>query len=254
MNRKKTMSRYKAAAIHVSISATIATLIFLPIYFFWYPGDLFDSAGGRDLFLIMLGVDVTVGPLITLIVFVQGKKGLTFDLWAIGVTQAAFLAYGVFTLAESRPVYIAFVKDRFELVRANEIPDSVLGQAHMNRYRDLPWSGPRLVGVRFPSDPDEKFRIMISGMAGVDIQAYPQYHVPYDTERKDVLAKAAPVAGLTKFNKGLDVAAMARRVGRAESGVRFLPLRAGKKDLTVLLDAKDADILRIAAIKPWEYE
>src|SRR6476619_2322521 len=105
---KKTMSRYKAAAIHLGISATIATLAFLPIYFLWYPGDLFDSAGGRDLFLIMLGVDVTVGPLVTLIVFVQGKKGMLFDLWVIGIVQASFLAYGTFTLAESRPVYIAF--------------------------------------------------------------------------------------------------------------------------------------------------
>jgi len=251
---KKTMSRYKAAAIHLGISATIATLAFLPIYFLWYPGDLFDSAGGRDLFLIMLGVDVTVGPLVTLIVFVQGKKGMLFDLWVIGIVQASFLAYGTFTLAESRPVYIAFVKDRFELARANQIPDSVLKDAHMNRYSDLSWTGPRLVGVRFPTDPDEKFKLMVSGLAGVDIQSYPQYHVPYETERKDVLAKAAPLANLAKFNKGIDIAAVAKGVGRAEADVRFLPLRAGKADLTVLLDAKTGDVLRLAAIKPWEYE
>ena len=251
---KKSMSRFQAAAIHLGISATIATLVFLPIYFFWYPGDLFDSAGGRDLFLIMLGVDVTIGPLVTLIVFVQGKKGLVFDLWVIGLVQASFLAYGVYTLAESRPVYVAFVKDRFELVRANQVPDSALGAAHMDRYRDLPWSGPRLVGVRFPTDPDEKFKIMVSGLAGVDIQSYPQYHVPYETERKDVLAKAAPIAKLAKFNKGIDIAAVAKGVGRAEADVRFLPLRAGKVDLTVLLDATTADVLRLAAIKPWEYE
>jgi hypothetical protein len=190
----------------------------------------------------------------TFIVFVQGKKGLAFDLWVIGILQASFLAYGVFTLAESRPVFIAFVKDRFELVRASQIPDSVLKESGMDRYRDLPWSGPKLVGVRFPEDPDERFKIMISGMGGVDIQAYPRYHVPYDAVRTEVATKAAPLANLAKFNKGIDIAAVAKSVGRAQPDVRFLPLRAGKVDLTVLVDGKNGDVLRMAAIKPWEFE
>ena len=251
---KTTISRYRAAAIHLGISATIATLVFLPIYFLWYPGDLFQSAGGLDLLLLVLGVDITVGPLMTLIVFVQGKKGMAFDLWIIGLMQASFLAYGVFSLAESRPVFLAFVKDRFELVRANQVPESVLAQAHMDRYRDLSWTGPKLVGVQFPADADERFKLMVSGMAGVDIQAYPKYHIPYDAVRKDVVAKAAPLAGLARFNKGIDVAAVARGVGRAEGDVKFLPLRAGKVDLSVLLDAKNGDVLRLAAVKPWEFE
>jgi len=41
---------------------------------------------------------------VTLIIFKAGKKGLVFDLWVIAILQASFLAYGVFTLAESRPV------------------------------------------------------------------------------------------------------------------------------------------------------
>lgn len=248
------MGRYRAAAIHLGISATIAALVFLTIYFVWYPQQLFDSAGGRDLFLIVLAVDVTIGPLMTFIVFVPGKKGLVFDLWVIGILQASALAFGVWTLSEARPVYIAFVKDRFELVHASQIPDSVLADARMRRYRDLPWTGPKVVGVRFPTDADEKFKIMISGMGGVDIQCYPNYHVPYDAVRKDVVARAEPLAGLARFNKGLSTAAIAARLGRAEQDIKYLPLRAGKVDLSVLVDAKSAEIIEIAALKPWEYE
>ena len=248
------MNRYRAATIHLGISATIAMLVFIPIYFMWYPGSLFDSAGGRDLFLIVLAVDVTIGPLMTMIIFVPGKKGLVFDLWVIGILQTSFLAYGVWAISDSRPVFIAFVKDRFELARANQIPDSVLAEAHMNRYFDLPWSGPRIVGVRFPTDIDEKFKIMISGMGGVDIQAYPQYHVPYDAVRKDVALHGEPLAKLTKFNRGLSTATLASSLGRSEADIKFLPLRAGKVDLTVLFDAKSADILKIADLRPWEYE
>jgi len=248
------MNRFRAAAIHLGISAAIAGLVFLILHNLWYPGDLFDSAGGRDLFFLVLAVDVTVGPLVTFIVFVPGKKGLVFDLWVIGIVQSAFLAYGVLSLAESRPVYIAFVKDRFELVRANQIPDSVLAEAHVSRYRDLPWTGPAVVGVRFPTDADQSFKIMISGMAGVDIQCYPQYHVPYDAVRPQVAARGEPIARLEKFNKGLSTAALASKLGRAPTDLRYLPLRAGKVDLAVIFDAKSADIVRIAGLKPWEYE
>jgi hypothetical protein len=253
MTQKKT-SRFKAAAIHLGISATIALVVFLTVRAVWYPGDLFEGAGGLTLFLIVLSVDVTAGPLCTLIVFVQGQKGLAFDLWIIALLQASFLVYGLFTLAESRPVYIGFVKDRFELVRANEIPDSVLKDAKMQRYRDLPWLGPTLVGTAFPTDADEKFRLMVSGMAGVDIQAYPNYHVPYDAVKAEVAKKGLAIKLLPKFNKGLTVAELESRFARKEADLRYLPLRAGKKDLTVFIDAKTGDVLRYVDIKPWEYE
>ena len=248
------MSRFRAAGIHWALSASVVTIVFLVVYFLWYPGDLFPSAGGRDLFLLVLFVDLTIGPLVTLLVFKPGKKGLVFDLWVIGILQVSFLAYGVWTLSESRPVYMVFVKDRFELARANQIPDSVLERAKMNRYRDLPWTGPKLAGVRFPTDPDEKWRIAVSGMAGVDIHCYPEYHVPYDAVRKDVVEASVKLANLAAFNKGLDVSAVAASVGRAEADVRYLPLRAGKVDLTVLVDARTGEVLRLAALKPWEFE
>ncbi|MEP7262214.1 MAG: hypothetical protein ABI669_13485, partial [Usitatibacter sp.] len=197
---------------------------------------------------------VTIGPLVTLIIFVPGKKGLVFDLWVIGIVQASFLIYGVWAIAEARPVYIAFVKDRFELARANQIPDSVLKAAHMNRYLDLPWAGPKVVGVQFPTDPDAKFDLMISGMGGVDIQAYPQYHIPYDQVSKQVVEHSLPVANLARFNKGISVADVAASVGRAEAEVRFLPVRAGKVDLAMLVDARTGAILKLAPLKPWEYE
>jgi hypothetical protein len=248
------MNRFRASAIHLGISATIATLVFAAIYFVWYPGPMFDAAGGRDLFLLVLAVDVTVGPLVTLIIFVPGKKGLVFDLWTIGILQASFLSYGVWTIAEARPVYIAFVKDRFELAHANQIPDSVLRDAHMDRYLDLPWTGPTFVGVRFPTDADEKFKIMVSGLSGVDIHCYPQYQVPYEQIRQQVIDRSIRLQNLASFNKGLSVPELAQRLGRKEDEVRYLPLRAGKVDLTVLIDAKTGAVLKVASLKPWEFE
>ena len=249
------MNRYKASAIHFAISALIATLVFAAMSTFWYPGVFFDAAGGKDLFLLIAGVDVTLGPLITLIVFVPGKRGLRFDLTFIAVTQICALAYGVWVVFESRPAYFVFVKDRFELVRANQIPDENLAKPAARPYAALPFTGPVLVGARMPTNPDEAIRIALSGAAGVDLQMFPEYYVPYDSVRAEVGQKALPLARLRKLNAGAvdDIDQMLARSGRREEEVGYLPFRAGKKDLTVLVDRRNGDVIRYSALRPWEY-
>ena len=173
------MNRYRAAAYYLMGTCVVAMTVFLPIYFFWYPGALFDQAGGRELFKLIVGVDLVAGPLLVFIVYVPGKKGLAFDLVTIAVIQATALAYGVYVLFESRPAYIVFVKDRYEMVRANDIADEELEKAKPGPYATLPWTGPRLVGAPIPKDPDEQYRLMMSAMNGADIQTFPRYYRDY---------------------------------------------------------------------------
>src|SRR4051812_10875535 len=106
------MNRWKAGLTHFGISLTVAGLVYVAVRYLWYPGALFEIAGGLELLLLIISVDVTLGPLVTLIVFKPGKWGLKFDLAVIGILQSAALVYGLYTIAESRPVYVTFVKDR----------------------------------------------------------------------------------------------------------------------------------------------
>lgn len=251
------MNRYRAAAYYLTGTCVVATAVFLPIYFFWYPGALFDQAGGRELFRLIVGVDLVAGPLLVFIVFVPGKKGLAFDLVTIAVIQASALSYGVYVLFESRPAYIVFVKDRYELVRANDIADEELEKAKPGPYATLPWTGPRLVGAPIPKDPDEQFRLMMSAMNGADIQSFPRYYTDYGKVTAQVLARAAPIARLRELNPGrqADIDRLVAKLGRPEAALRFLPMRAGKHaDLTVVVDAGSAAVLSIAAFRPWEFQ
>lgn len=245
--------RIRAALIHLTLSAAVALAVFLPLYFFWYPDVLFEGAGGRDLFLLIVGVDVTLGPLITLVIFKPGKKGLLFDLVVIGIMQTAALAFGVYTLFESRPVHIAFVRDRFEVVRANGFPAGEIEKARAKGYTGLPWTGPTLVGVKMPTDPDEQFSLMISGFGGVDAQYYPRYYVPFADVRGEVVKEARPLETLRKRNpeRAGEIAQVLASIGRKEDDVRFVPMRAGKYDLTVFVDAKSGEILKITSLFPW---
>ena len=126
--------RYRAAAAHFGLVAAIAFGVFVLAYFVWYPKGLFGTAGGGELFVLIAVTNLVVGPVLTFVVYVPGKKGLAFDLAVISLLQLAALGYGMHVLLESRPVYLVFIKDRFELVRANHIPRAHLERARAGRH------------------------------------------------------------------------------------------------------------------------
>lgn len=252
---KRGITRWGAAALHFGVTVLIAAAVFAAIYFVWYPGALFGAAGGRDLFLLIAGVALVLGPVITLIIYVPGKRGLAFDLVVLAAVQAAALGYGVWVLYESRPVWIVFVKDRFELVRANQIVESERAKAKPP-YDELSVTGPRVIGARMPSDPDEQLRIGLTGAAGQDLQTYPQYFVAYDEVRESAAAKGEPMRRLVELNPGAqgEIARVRAKAARPDERLRFLPLRAGKRDLTVVVDAQGGEWIDAAALRPWEYQ
>ena len=250
----KRLNRFSAGGIHFALSLAIAAAIFLVVFFLWYPGDLFESAGGKRIFFLIIGVDVTLGPLITLVVFKPGKPGLKFDLWVIAVLQTAALAFGVWVLAESRPVYIVYVVDRFELMHANDYPPSELANARSSPYVHMPWGRPRVVASTMPAgDPKEADRILFLGPSGIDLQHMPQHYVEYESVLAEVRKHAKPIDVLRKLNPQ-EVARIDRLVqetSRSETALGFLPMRAGDADLAVIIDRSSGQILRMASLQPW---
>jgi hypothetical protein len=248
------MNRFKASLAHFAISLTVAGFAYLAVRFFWYPGPLFEVAGGLELLLLVIGVDVTLGPLITLIIFKPGKWGLKFDLAVIATLQVAALIYGLWSIAESRPVFITFVKDRFELVRAGELDDADLADAAPG-FGSLSWFGYRLAGAKLPKDPNEQLKLMDSAvLGGKDIHYFPRYYVDYSVVAPDAALVAAPLAKLRSLNPGreAEVDALATRAG-TEAGLGFLPMRAGKRDMTVVVEKRGGAIVALMTLRPWEY-
>ena len=48
----------------------------------------------------------------------KSRRELLMDYSVVGVVQLAALVYGVFVLAGTRPVYVAFNQDRIEVASA----------------------------------------------------------------------------------------------------------------------------------------
>lgn len=62
------MTRFRAAAIHFAICASVAVIMLALFWYVWYPSPLFEAVGGDEIFLMLLAVDVVLGPLLTLVV------------------------------------------------------------------------------------------------------------------------------------------------------------------------------------------
>jgi hypothetical protein len=244
------MSRWRASGIHVLLSAAIAAAVVALMLSVWYPGPLFKAAGGSHLIFILVGVDVTLGPLITLIIFKSGKPGLKFDLAVIALLQLSALAYGMHTVYLARPVYLVFTKDRFELVSARDLDAEDLAKTKRSEFDHLPLGRPRYIAAVAPEDRDARQKLLMASLQGKDLQMHPQYYVPYEQQIPNALARAQPLAPLLKrdperVQRGLQSA------GRSQEAVKFLPLRGKDADGAVLLDAKTGAPLEIVLVDPW---
>lgn len=237
--------RLLASGVHLGISLLIAALAALLVFLLWYPYPYRDISGGRELFLIVIAVDVVLGPLITLVVFNRRKprRELVRDLGIVGLIQLAALAYGLWTVCVARPVHLVFEVDRFRVVHAIEIPEELLDRAP-TMVRKLPLTGPTELAVRPFKDAREESDATMAALGGVSLSARPDLWQSYPDARQRVLAASKPLSELRhRFSQqvGMIDAAVAR-AGASSDTLRYLPMVARHTFWTVLLDAKSAEI------------
>lgn len=177
----RNLNRWQAFAGHLSFSLLLGAAVFALFRFVWYPYALFTLAGAGKLLLLLVGIDVVLGPSLTLIVFNPRKKSLFWDLAVVIAIQMGGLGYGVWVVAQSRPVFLVAVVDRLEVVSANELGQP-LNPAVPTKYRALSWVGPVIVGAARPPDPQRRIEIALSASSGGrDVDRLPEYYVPFES-------------------------------------------------------------------------
>jgi len=243
---RKGFTRWQAAGLHLLISIAIAATVLAVMLGVWYPRPLFEAEGGWGLLFILVGVDVVVGPLITSVIFKSGKPGLQFDLWMIALLQSAALIYGCFVVAEVRPVYIAFVKDQFEVVGAIDLSPADVKEARRDEFRRIPLTGPVWVAVEPPTDEKERQKLIFLALeGGKDMRHFPKYYVPYEEYKRQVLARGRSLQHVRRTEPEF-ARAIERYLadsGRRESDVLYFPLRASRGWGAVLVEANSGDVI-----------
>ena len=248
------MSRWKAARIHLLLSIAIGIIVGALLFGVWYPPPFFHAVGADMLVLLLVGVDVVLGPLLTLIVFKSGKPGLKFDLAIIAIVQSVALVYGMSVVLRSRPVFLVAAVDRFVLISARDLDPADLAKGNKPEFRTLSWFGPRTVGAKLPPPGDEANALLFSGLAGKDIEKFPQYYVDYETVAPELLSKAKPLSEM-EDRAGKDkplLAEAARKSGVPADRLVCLPVQTRRAFLVMLLDRATGKPLRAVAVDPWE--
>lgn len=252
MTRHMHLNRFQAAGIHLALSALVASLLLAVIYLVWYPHPFFEVGGGEELLLLIVGVDVTLGPLLTLIVFKPGKPGLKFDLSVIVIAQLAALLYGAHVMFQARPVFVVFATDRLTLISAGDIQDEFLAKASRPEWSYRSLTGPRLVAVKRPEDPKLRETLLFEVLNGApDLDRRPQYYVPFDEAADAIRKRLNPLSDLnpsaeTEAREGLE------KAGLTEADVGWLPMVSITRTQVVVMHRESLELLDAIAYDPWE--
>jgi hypothetical protein len=246
--------RLRASGIHLGASAAVAAAAAALVFGLWYPYPYREISGGRDLFALVVAVDVIIGPLITMAVFDRRKPRteLRRDLTVVAMLQLAALGYGTWTVAVARPVHLVFEIDRFRVVHGVDVPEELLGR-EPPAVQALPWTGPTLIAARPFRDETEKLEATQAALGGIHIGSRPDFWEPYDAARPRVLQAARPVRDLKARlgDRGAGIDTVLQSQGRNADSLVYLPLVGRKAFWTAVIDPVSADIVGYLPLDPY---
>lgn len=249
------LSRYKASLIHLFISAILVGGVVGIIYGSWYPEPTFGIVGVLPIMLMLIGVDLILGPLLTLVVYKHGKPGLKFDLSVIALVQIAALVYGAHTLYQEKPHYLVFAIDRLEYVAQKDIDPLVMrfDESQTERFADLVQ-----IFAKRPEDPEEYRQYMDSVISDgkPDLERRPEFWEPWSEGAAVIKQQAKPIedieAASVQEQKHLDQAI--EDYSRDHPRLGLLPIGGIKKNIGLLLDRDSLEIIDVIYVNPWPIE
>lgn len=244
--------RLRAFALHLLASATVLTLVLGSLYLGWYrwPGWYLADAG--SVAFVLVAVDVTVGPLLTLVIAHPKKprRELARDITIIASMQLCALLYGAVSLWVGRPLYYAFSENVLQLVQASDIGGQEIAQAERQHAPILPhwYSQPRWIWAPLPADPKESQKIVISAInGGDDVISMPRYYQPWENGLPALRKQLKRVREVAYFSprqkQQLEQAMRAQGLDAGEANA--MPLTGRGPPLLAVIDPRSLKMQRI---------
>lgn len=176
------VAAFRASCLHLLCSLVVVFFAAALVFVLWYPFPYRELSGGRELFLLVVGVDVICGPLLTLVIFNPAKPRaeLWRDLGLMALIQLGALGYGLLTAWQARPLFLVQEIDRFKVISTPDLRGltlAALPAALQPRW----WSGPLTVAIRDPKDNEERQKVLFESMqGGRDYAERPEFYLPYE--------------------------------------------------------------------------
>lgn len=177
--------RIKITVVHFVLSLLINLLIATFVILVWYPPPFLKSSGGLRLLLQVICIDVVLGTVLVCLVSNQGKKKaeLIRDLAVIISMQILALLYGVYVLLLARPVFLVFEYDRFRVVHAVDITESIWATSEEGKKHSI-WSPLETRALREFKSDKERSDATIRALEGFPLAFQTQLWSGYGPEAK----------------------------------------------------------------------
>ena len=226
-------------------------LVSLLIFFIWYPFPYAQLLGGGHLFLLIAGVDLACGPLLTLLIYNSEKKAIekVIDFSVIAVVQLAALGYGLYAIYQARPIALIFEVDRFVVIAPIDIYEEKDSREKNGTKYEL-WSKPQLMATRKPRNKEEFALSLELSLQGVEPSARPSWWEPYESSRPDVVKRMRSISNIFQnlaLRQKENVMTIAHNNHVSLDALYFLPLVSiSSKDDWVAILSKNGEVLGFA--------
>lgn len=242
--KKRYIAAIQFALKHLFFSILVASLVAFVVFQIWFPYPFREIAGGKDLFWLIVSVDVVCGPLLSLVLYnpVKSKKELFLDLSIVVLIQLAALCYGLFNLYNARPVAMVFEVDRFRAVVMADIQESDRLESEKLNIKIPAW-GVENFGIRGAKNTDENLQSIDLSLQGVEPSMRPQWWTPYSQTTVAVLKKAKNIELFkAKYpNSRIEIEKTIQATGLKEEEVVWLPLVSRRSsEWTVFINKQTA--------------
>jgi hypothetical protein len=198
--------RFKAFGLHFLGSACLLALVLGALYLGWYRWPGWYLTGGLKIAAMMLGFDVILGPLLTLVVANPAKprRVLARDIGIIIGVQILAAGYGAATLWQGRVLYYTFSQKYLEIVQASDLGDEQIAVGRKLNPGLAPYwySLPRWIYAPLPEDPKLQDQIVSSAISGDDdVIQMPRYFQSWENGLPELRKSLKVLDELGQFSR-----------------------------------------------------
>ena len=242
------MSRYQAFFYHFLISFAIFIVLAYVVRFHWYPDFFFSIDGGWEGIRIIIGVDLILGPLLTLIVFKAGKPGLRLDLALIGTLQAVCLTVGLYIIYTERPIFFVYYERHFYSSSADTFTNYEVATPDPSPYAN---ERPAKVISLLPENPIEEadFRVMLY-KSGIPPWVYHHTYKPLNLHLDKVINEGTSEKELLSRDSTGKLNAWLLDHGGNFNDYAFIPIHSRYRDGFLGIRKSDKSFIDILEIPP----
>lgn len=156
--------RWLAFGAQALLSILIALVLYYGLIAHWFPGHLFEAEGGKLALLLIGGVDLVLGPGLTLIAASPGKANALVrqDLITTSLLRTLALAVGIWLCWDNRPAAVIWLDGAFYSMPWSALDDEPAARAALAGHLR---AGPQYISIDLPDDPKERAPLYAAALA-----------------------------------------------------------------------------------------